>query len=173
MENEYTPESVAQKIFSESVAPPCSNQLQLDEADNEYIFEMLISIFMEGVETKFGNLKQLDVSLLSTDTLMSLAPYVLSLGFKMNVKILPKEDATNYYCRILLNNEDNMYYFLLKSLEKNYTFVINNKKDIKRDNLKDYSAIFQKDDETFMISFDFHIPDVKEVIDKQVIYEHY
>lgn len=171
MSEEFTPETLAQQLFTNPPKETNSCQLILDQADSEYIFELLINVLIEGIKVLYGVDASLDQV---TDTIYhKLREYFHSIGFNVKLEIIDRlEDqdkllftditAEPYYCEIKKNNFPD--YFLEYTREHSghdkysnkYKFVLNNKFDIGRKKLSDYYCVYFNGnrDKKFKISFD-------------------
>lgn len=133
--------NIANKIFNNSTEN-CYDIFD-NNFDLEMQFEILISIFMEGVMLKF-DLDQLDLDTMDADILLtqlkSLDPYIQTIGFLVNVT-LDQSNTDDRYCRIIVKNGADICYFEKHNLETNYTFLLNPKVKT-RPILDAYFAIF-------------------------------
>ena len=157
---DYSPEDIAATIFDKDPQEACSCQiLGNDEYNLSDIFDILLIILMEGFDIKL-DLKNVDLSKFSKNTIMALNPWIRSLGFDIKVREYEYSDKTSYekyYCRIRLNRDNYRTLFTIKKITKSYHLFLNGKfykKNIKK-NLKDFYAIFENGDKMYAISFDF------------------
>lgn len=158
---------IAQLIFSK---PPTSNlSLTLDEADNEYVFEILLNIFLEGLMIKnyisfdksnFGSLN------ITTDQFIELNQYFNSFGFKINCDQiefneyigLTNETYLNRYCSIHINENQGYYFGINLNFYKQLGFDFN-----AHNNLNKYVATYitsnnnSNDKIVYFISFAYNI----------------
>lgn len=178
---EYSPKSIAENIFSSPPDNPNTKQLLLDEADNEFVFEILINILLEGLKVKdYFNKENLKnsriknfVELISDDyiininenNLLDLYKYFLSLGFKINIQItnyneyikLTNENYKNRFCSIIpipLLEDNNVYdinYRFIKSRNFKYNEYINN-----WNYLDKWTTTFIDFDKLYIISFSYN-----------------
>lgn len=109
------PEDIAKIVFSDQPAEPKSYQLycQTDE-DNKVIdaldlFEIFMTIMIEGIFVRCdGNVSREILNTINDNTISSLNPWLHSLGFNVNVSIIPKENVSeyeNYYCKVVFRND--------------------------------------------------------------------
>jgi hypothetical protein len=170
MEEEYldkvnyltmSPEQIATELFSKDPDDECSKQIFGENKDNNnasYIFEIAATIFMEGVGIVLGGLNNLDINLLTPEYLLALNPWFHSIGFKIHIDVVNKNNKTSYedyYCKIIIKNHEYGPFFDIKKILKDYHFLCNQKyKDgcfIKH--FKNIYAIFVKYDQVYKISF--------------------
>jgi len=160
---EVEPKSIAEYIFSQPPKEPCSIGFlsDPDEGSNAtLVFEILLTIFMEGLEIKSGGLKNYDMNNFSAGTIESLSPWFISFGFMIYVSEYDRTDKQlycGYYNRIILNNEINSIIFEMRGIKKNYHFFTNGdalEENRGKSNLKDISAIFEHNNKVYVISFD-------------------
>lgn len=116
---------VAEKIFLKEAQADCSIQLGLDEGDFEYIFEVLLNMYLTGFITKHGEINKLDT--FEVDQLLSLRQYFKSFGFDMSVDCydrkntdieIPESLDKEHYCRIGMNDAENWIHFDKESINK-------------------------------------------------------
>ena len=178
---EYSPKSIAENIFSNDPSEPNTNQLILEEGDNEFVFEILVNILLEGLKLKnYFNLEILKnskiknfVELVSNNYILNinekdtinLYKYFLSLGFIIKIEVinyneyikLTNENYKNRYCSILpipLLKEEKVYdinYRFIKS--RNFKFD-ENKNDWKY--LDKWTTTFIDFDKLYVISFKYN-----------------
>lgn len=162
---EFSPERLAHTIFSTDPKPACSNQIiALQEgADLTYIFQILVTVFMEGFEMFTDGFENMDLSNFTTDHISSFDPWFRSLGFKIQtetVEMANKESYEDYYCKIVIKTPLYETLFIMKGIEdKKYHFLLNGKymeQNKKKDKIKDLRAVFINDanDTVYIISFD-------------------
>ena len=128
------------------------------------IFEILVIILMEGLETLSGDLSKADLTNLSIDHLIMLTPWFKSLGFSMKVDTFPsqeKDSFSGYYCKILVRDKINEVIFSMRDIVKNYHFFLNGdclEENKQKKKLNELHSIFINGDTVYKISFDFYIP---------------
>ena len=161
---EFSPERLAHTIFSTDPKPPCSNQIIAlqDGADLTYIFQILVTVFMEGFEMFTEGFENMDLTKFTTDHITSFDPWFRSLGFKIvtdTTDITNKEYYQDYYCKIIIKTQLYENLFIMKGIEhKKYHFLLNGphmEQNKKKDKIKDLKAVFINDatDTVFIISF--------------------
>lgn len=128
----YSPEKVAQIIFAGEPMKPNSHMILAyhDTNDSSYLFEIMITIFMEGMDILSGGLDKVDLTNFNQDYILGLSPWFNSLGFKIHVFVFDKQDIDkyeDYYCKIILNNNDYGKFFEMKNIHKSYHFLCNQK----------------------------------------------
>ena len=178
---EYSPKSIAENIFLNEPDVPNTKQLILEECDNEFVFEILINILLEGLKLKKyfneDNLKKSKiinfVELYNEDyiininenNLINLYKYFLSLGFIIKIEIinynqyikLTNDKFKKRFCSILpipLLNEGKIY-------DIDFRFIKSrNFKD--NDNINDWKKLdkwvctFIDFDKLYLISFNYN-----------------
>jgi hypothetical protein len=171
-QNETTPVDLAAKLFSNIPAPENSNKLlphvddssdfNLDNFDhNAFNFEILITIFMEGilhlsklldvldgihVDINSNNYDDdVDIFKLEISHLEILQPWFNSIGYKLNAYEYDFDDfSENYYCKILLkDNPEDTGYFIYRNINIPYHFVLNSNY-LHKKNINQISAVFIK-----------------------------
>lgn len=118
------PAQIAEKIFNENPKKPNTIQLGVDEIDDEYVFELLLNILLEGIFVKYGD--EFKPDYLTIDKLEKLNEYMKSMGFTVKKHYNKSGHA---YCRF---NEENPRIFSIDrhQLRKNQI--------IKREKITDY-----------------------------------
>ena len=154
---DFTPKQIAQEIFSKQPAQACTNNMLIDQdlADPIYIFEILLTILVEGLEifTKNvfpGGLKEADLSNFSTENITQMNPWFHSLGFYIKVESELLEDLpevegdslssydseesensedvviSDHYCRVILNRDSYKGLFMINNTtDAPYHFLLN------------------------------------------------
>ena len=122
---DYTPEGIANALFTQEPKPENSCQIIADQelASLTYIFEILTIILMEGLETLAGNLSSANLQNLSHEHISALNPWFWSLGFNINADIYDKNsvDAScynKYYCKIIIRDKLQEILFEIKNINK-------------------------------------------------------
>jgi len=124
---EATPEHIAKFVFYDEPKVARSINLQLEEGDNEYVFQLILNVLLEGLYIKYGS--EFDINQLNDDILHKLNEYMKSIGFSL------KRHANKQghcYCKIVRINLEKPYMFVVDKHQKQ-------KNDfIERKNLTDY-----------------------------------
>lgn len=159
---EGTPEQIALKLFSNDVKPPNTIHLFIKDINNKIeIFEILLTILFDGLNIMLDGLYNINHNDINNEHLEIINPWFESIGFKIIAEI-SNVAPPNYYCRILLNNNDNKGYFFMKNIDKPYTFIINGKFNnydqngsiiFQDHNLEDFICIMQQTNTVLKISF--------------------
>ena len=102
----------AHQIFSQPPQEKSSIQLVIEEADNEIVHEMLLTILMEGI-TRLGYIKENKIDLGNND-IATLKDYFASFGFFIGLNTSENLEEKNYFSRIKI--QDNKYQLLLNPL---------------------------------------------------------
>lgn len=162
--DDFTPESVAQTIFTKDPLPACSCQIISEQNmdDVTYIFEILIIILMEGLEILSGDLTKANLNELTEEHIKILNPWFNSLGFNIKVAcydISEKELYNKQYCKIIIKDKLQEMFFEMKNITKNYHFTLNGdylEQNKKKTNLKDLHTIFIINNKVFRTYFEFY-----------------
>jgi len=144
-------ENIARTIFGKSPEGPDRYRLLSDEEDLSIAFEILITFFMEGVMIKYPGLGEVDLATLNGETLTSqlltLGPWVESVGYTLTVEVCTEGETAGRYCRILI----------LDGPEGGYTFLLNpDFPGSARYRLIDHFAVFSTGNSTIRIGFAPH-----------------
>lgn len=108
-------EDIAKYIFTLEPKNPNSIQLLSDEVDNEYIFEMLLNLLLEGLYILYGN--TFNISDLNENILMKLNTYFHSIGFSIQAFSDKKEDC---FCHVIKTDFEKPFIFVLNFNNKTY-----------------------------------------------------
>jgi len=157
-----TPENIAQYIFTKQPMERCSYQIlaEQDDADLTLIFEILVTIMMEGIDIFSGGLDNVNLNDFTMNHIVGLNPWFKSIGFKIKAQIIERDQDYDRYCKIVLRLR-NRPIFDIKNIDKSYHFFINgsaldkNKIENKLNNLY---ATFSCLDKIYKINFDFVLP---------------
>lgn len=156
---ELDPKAIAQKIFTEEPKSRCHYGFFSEDAnDVSMIFEILLSIMMEGFSILTNSFDgYLDGKTITPNDLLSVSPWFESIGFRLDVSI-DNGLYDDVYCKIILN--DNIYrgLFMFKQIESNYHFILNGDKlndNREKTNLDELIAALKinNQQETLLISF--------------------
>ena len=154
---ELTPEQIAYRLFTQHYINPKSIQPILSEGDYLYIFEILITIYMEGIMILYNNLEDLNLDNLGAEHLIALKPWFEAIGFNLCVDIT--ESSTEHYMDIKLRNEYGLF-FDMKGITKNYHFFANPNKmprGFECNKLEDIYAVFRRgSNKYYRISFKYN-----------------
>lgn len=171
-QNEFTPEKLAETIFSQTPRKKNSCQLLLDQADHEYIFELLLKTVASGINVLYGD--KAEISQITSDIKVLLNEYIESIGFTLTIETTDKPDDLHklfftdlsneiHYCQVKLNDYPDHFISYTKKhsghdkYEDKYKFMLNGHNNkIKRSSLADYYCIYFNKEQTkkFKISFD-------------------
>ncbi len=162
----FTPEEISDFLFEETPADPCTLKILpypsvMDNDETSLLFEVLITIFMEGMmkakklynileENTSDNINEeeyIDVYNIQPDDLLICEPWFKSFGFLIFIE---EFDVNNYiaseedYCKIILKDDpNNSVYFNRNNITKPYHFILFSryKSTNKLENIK---ALFHK-----------------------------
>lgn len=128
--------------------------------DDEYtvtdLFEILLIIFMEGINILYDLKNVSDLSVISKDHLLYLNHWFNKLKVKIHITVVNKEEKIDPYCQILLNKDKYIQFFTKFNIKDEYHIVRNNKFEFKNE-IQDYKSIFIVSDKIFIISFELII----------------
>lgn len=162
---DYSPKDIAEELFTREPDDPLTNQMLVERegTDSTYIFEILITILLEGLDIFTKGIKDADLSQFSQVYITQLNPWFRSLGFDISVDCSTVEDSFDgYYCRVVINNSSNSGLFILNNIEdQSYQFLLNGtclEENRAKERLRDVFAIFEANGVVYKISFDFYIP---------------
>jgi hypothetical protein len=175
--NGYSPERIAQAIFSKKPEPPLTQQLMLDptqaDIDPSYIVEILMTVLLEGLDIFTGGLKEADLSNFNSQLITAMNPWFNSLGFNIKVATVDQEDKDLYeefYCRAVLNRGSTQALFTINNVEdRSYHFLLNGtylEMNRAKTNVSDLYGVFTEQDKAYLISFDFFIPPTDNSMNK-------
>lgn len=148
---EATPKDIAIAIFSEEPKPKKSIQFLSDEADHEYIFEVLLTILFEGIYCTgtFAVMDDGEININDTKV-FKLKEYFWSFCFDVNLSVhtidelkVASWDIDDRYCSISVNMEN--YKFYLRPSDK------------KREKLEDYFGLILGNDKVYKIDFSYYV----------------
>ena len=79
-------DELTQKIFSEPVKPPKSNQLSFDNITLKEVFEALLTFTVNGMKMKYSlDNKTVDIEALTEENIKELMGYLMSIGFNLSI----------------------------------------------------------------------------------------
>ena len=91
--NDFSPEMIAYELFTKDAKAPCSHQILAyqDGGDLTYLFEILITVLLEGLNIFTGGLKDTDLNDFTKTHITSLNPWFQSIGLLLPgaLKIFP------------------------------------------------------------------------------------
>jgi len=143
MENQYddnleemTPENIAEILFSKMPDNPFTKQLLFDIPENDensgtYIYEILLTILLEGIMKFNNNLENTNLDDVQLSHIEALNPWFNSLRFNLKINELNKleeneEEYKYYYSKIILKKmPEYEMLFEINHIDKNYTFFLN------------------------------------------------
>ena len=153
------PIEIANILFSNEPKNECSIQL-CDVEDIDMLFEILITILMEGIEkiNFIDQLDDIDDETLS-DFLINIKKWFISMGFTIHINKTQKNNKDDYYCKIITKNGTYGHIFMIKNIDKNYSFLLN-PKYIKSNEIFNTYAIYVAPEYKLEIKFKHHIPEL-------------
>lgn len=183
-----SPEDLAKQLFSKKPEDPCTKHIltyteTFDNDSTSFLFEILLTIYLEGLMNIIDVIKQnylsqnpLDANkkdyeiestfykTITVDDLLFPEPWFKSFGFAINVVEYGPENKREFknfknnikplsYCRTLLSfDSKDRIHFLMKGINKRYTFILSGSYQPTNDLEKIYT-ILSKDDKFYKISF--------------------
>jgi len=160
----HTPEEIADILFDNDPKEPHTFQILGEQKANSttYLFEILITILLEGLNNMTDGLDKVNLDLFSSDHIDTLNPWFHSMGFVIKIHNYEMNEidlVKGYYCRVGLNYGNDRKIFEQKKINKNYHFFLNaNAMDdnLKKTALKELYAIFICGNTIYKISFDMY-----------------
>jgi hypothetical protein len=162
--NDYSPKQIATTLFTQDAKDPCSFQILAyqDGSDITYIFEILCSILMEGLDLLTNDLSTVDLTNFNGQFITSLNPWFNSMGFNIHVDELDIHNINKYneyYCKIIIRTLGTLPIFVSKQIKENYHFTsdidhVNLNKN--KTNIKDIYTVFFNENKVYKIWFDFY-----------------
>ena len=160
---DFSPEKLAGTLFQKEPGVPNSCQLRFtqdDDLDASYIFEILVTVLMEGLDIFSGGLDKVDLKDFSSEQVLNLNQWFRSIGYNITVKEYPiadREKYEEYYCKIVTRTSADEMLFQIRGINKNYTFNLNG--DFLEANrskeLKNLFGLLKTNDKAYTVSFDF------------------
>ena len=105
-------QDISKQIFSIPPKPPNTIRLGLEEGDNEYIFQTILTILLEGMYVKFG--KDFNINELTPEILIHLNEYMKSMGF-----IITKYNDKEGHCYCNFNKGNPPFIMDVHQVRKN------------------------------------------------------
>ena len=162
-DEELSPASVAEKIFSKNPKQCCSVQLLSDDCiDTINLFEILITIMMEGLCINNNNLEHIDLKNFNQNYIHHLNPWFNSIGYDIECKAhdsILKPEFDKYYCRIVVKTKLYKTFFEIKNTEKNFHFLVNGnhlKDNLVKKNINEIYAVFNNDETDLFYTIRFY-----------------
>ncbi len=154
---EATVESIAKLLFSDRPKNIGQYQLFPSESDPELLFEILLTLFMEGIMILNNNLEEIDFNSIDSSILhkkmCDLEEWFRTISYDLFIDKIDRDNRdNNHYCKILLKSTDSSY-FVMKNIDKSYTFIINGDTDTSLSRLEDYKALFISNNTAYRIWF--------------------
>lgn len=154
MESGLSVIDIAKKIFQNEARPKGSLMLQLEDSDNEYIYQIILTLVLEGLYIK-GYVKDGDINMTNNE-FIDFIKYIESIGFKLHYDkseyseyiSLTEEKYKNRYCSIYLKDGGYNMGLNLNFYKQNIDFNDPNKLNLY------VSAIVNKD-VVYYISFSY------------------
>lgn len=153
--------TIAKIVFDKP--PTIHNQFKIipENQDNEYVFEVLLTFFMEGVLVRFNNLEGVDIFNLDSNILFNklddMGQWFRAVGVNLFIEKIDNTEINRFeyqdkYCKILIANGPDASYFTFRKIDKPYTFL-KNSEEYNRQKLHDYFAMLYIDKFAYRISF--------------------
>jgi hypothetical protein len=157
-----TPKELAYELFSNDPQKPCSHVITTSIKNNnnkeEYGFEILITILLEGMNYLTNNFEEVNFENFSENYIKIFEPWLNSIGFRIKVHkyILSKVDIySNYYCKIIIKTPLTISIFSKIKTDSNYHFLLNSnyEPEINKNNIENIYTIFINNNDVYKISF--------------------
>jgi len=123
--DDMTPENIAEVIFSEQPAEKCSLEIIAPGLEMRDIFEVLITILLEGFVILNQGLDDIDIEKVTDDHIRAMNPWFESFGYTIDIQSIIGENPQKHYCRCVLRNTYNIHLFKMNKITKDYHFFIN------------------------------------------------
>lgn len=146
-------QDIAHKIFGDNIKCENSINMQFDEEDLEYIFQVIVNIYLEGLKIKGFAFYVNDTLNLKLDyeSLNIMSQYMKSIKFIPKVEILQFEEShtvlQNRYCNIVPES-DGQFQFTINPIF--YKIFLDNRK------LSDFTAVLVHDKKLILLSFNWN-----------------
>lgn len=119
---DFSPKDIAQTIFRNEPLDPNSCRIVSDDDDQDliYIFEILLTIFLEGFDILTGGLDKIKLDDFSENHVNMMKPWFQSLGFNIKSSeydIQDKDMYNEYYCKIILRSPETETFFIMQKLK--------------------------------------------------------
>jgi hypothetical protein len=147
MENDniVNPDKIAQIIFNNKPCEKCSNRMLIPyNGENLIDFEIILTIFMEGLMIIYNNLDEINIEQFSFKYLTYLNLWLNSLGYHIIIhENVDQLYLQNYYCKILLKIDEINFQIYSNQTTKNYIFLLNRNFDnLIKNKFEDIYSIF-------------------------------
>jgi len=139
---------LAEVIFNGNIIPEKSIQLHLEEADNSYVFQILIHILIFGLKILgiTNDTQNIIMENINPHKIINLGKRFKSIGFKLKIDIHNNDNKLfdSRYCRVSLDNENKTLFIINKdfiyNVLKNSTHDIENMSENEIEEIiKDYN----------------------------------
>lgn len=152
--DDMSPEKIAEKIFDKEPMAKCSFEIVGAGYNIRDVFEILLTILMEGFAILNDGLKNVDLENIEKEHITAMTPWFESFGYSIIIGTIVGNNPEEHYCRTLLKNSYNKHLFALNKIEKDYHFFVNSKKyDNNYTSLGDVYSTFDTGKHTFKIYF--------------------
>lgn len=155
------PLMIATKLFSKEPSKASSYCIIADDenADAAFIFEIILTIFMEGVMILYDNLTGIDLKNFTAEHLTALNPWLNSICFNLTIDTCERKDKDlylDYYCKVILKCDPEWSnWFEHKNLNNSYYFLLNHiyQQGCNKKNVNELYAVFINDTTVFKLQF--------------------
>ena len=139
---------LAEVIFNGNIIPEKTIQLHLEEADNAYVFQILIHILIFGLKILCitNDTQNIIMENINPHKIINLGKRFKSIGFKLKIDIHNNDNKLfdSRYCRVSLDNENKTLFIINKdfiyNVLKNSTHDIENMSENEIEEIiKDYN----------------------------------
>lgn len=146
--NEIDHETLSKKIFDNS-NDKIDFQINSDDNDVIYIFQLLINILMNGIHIVYGEC--FDVKLFNEENITKLNKWLSKINYKVIVDSFDMQPLIPHYCRVILRKMDEIF-FTIHNIDSNYHFTIN-RSFIYGIPLENICALFECNNKKYYIRF--------------------
>lgn len=126
--HEAIPEDIADIVFHADPTEPNRYSLVCDDVEPIELFEIFLTIMMEGVIIKNSPITYDKYMLFTPEVVEKLNPWLRSLGYQANITTLTRtniEEYNKFYSKIIMKCDPSwITFFKLHHIEKDYHFVI-------------------------------------------------
>jgi hypothetical protein len=121
-------DNFVEKIFTCSIKPKNTYNLQVDITNIKDLFEMLLMVFTKGMKILYGNNGVVVLKNISETQLYKMKDYFLSIGYKLNIQIYNEIEYASKniikYSNYNINNKTKLSELVLPFKSENIVYII-------------------------------------------------
>ena len=121
-------DNFVEKIFTCSIKPKNTYNLQVDITNIKDLFEMLLMVFTKGMKILYGNTGVVVLKNISETQLYKMKDYFLSIGYKLNIQIYNEIEYASKniikYSNYNINNKTKLSELVLPFKSENIVYII-------------------------------------------------